>query len=184
MRIYVILAALSSFLAVSTYYLMVNLNPFLQDRLNDLLAYQGADTRTEVIEVLEGLASRGLLIDYLHPQNSLLVLLLLLLTMGSIFTMLHLLGERIWKRRRYQAPSTGLAIRRAVLICAGVAASIIYLLYAAGWELIILTWLLLIILEVLIFKSLQPAVEKDIKGSLASRQPDDSSPNYSEQGTD
>lgn len=123
----VIFIILGLFLMGIAYYFLINLSPFDQQKINELISEKNIQEGEyeELVNELQILVGEGRIIEYLNV-NAVAASLIILIAIFFFFIAVHLFLDKLFFKKFFENPSLALAIRRGLLFVLGIGL-IIYL---------------------------------------------------------
>lgn len=161
MQKYIIAAVITIFSLGVAVYLLQNLNPLNMNKLQPLIALENVRSTDSLRQLLASLRERGIILDYVNTQNLMLLVGTMFAGIVSLVTLIHMLIEKVTLRKFYEDPSLPRAIRRGVWVALSLLSTALYLSFAAEWYLMVMTWLLIWLLELIISKALDKRGRKE-----------------------
>jgi hypothetical protein len=151
----VIILVLGIFLSILAYFLLSELSPFKQDKLQELIELNQIeeDDFDSLNIAIQEVIDRGLIFQYLS-ENAYIVGAIILASLFCVFTAAHLFIDRIVFRNHFERPSLVSAFRRGFILVIVIALSFYSHLSHLEWyftPLIILSGILIEVVYKLYF---------------------------------
>lgn len=142
-------------------YLVSILNPFNETLVQELIDSKIINSIGEFNEYVSEMTQQGLLWDLLNVRNVIILGLVIIGAVTGIFTFFHLIIDRLFVKKFYEQPSLVIAVRRGIFLGIFLVGLVVIKLYAFEWYVFILWGALVLIVELVIWKTFQKVPEPE-----------------------